>query len=155
MESENNDKHIMRNALIFSMTIMLCVGGYFYYTQFVQKELQISVEPKKTEYGTVAPQDFPQDFLPEVNTPLEQSYTLDYPEQRQSTIVFVSGKSITDIQKTYTDHFVNNQWEIMSNSVDTDLVAFYAKRDATEINLVATRQDVVTQVSISVINPLN
>lgn len=157
LESENNDKHIMRNALIFSITIMLGVGGYFYYTNVFHKEVQnlIEIEPQKTEYGTVAPQDFPQDFLSEVNTPLEQSYVLEYPGQRQSTIVFVSEKSITDIQKIYTDYFVNNQWVIMNNSVDIDSVAFYAKKGTDEINLVVSRRDAVTQVSMSVVKPTN
>ncbi len=157
MESENNDKHIMRNALIFSITIMLCVGGYFYYTQFVQKELQITDEPKKTEYGTVAPQDFPQDFLSEVNTPLEQSYMLEYPSQKQQTIVFESTKSLEENQRIYTEYLHNNGWSITTNSFDEKTIFFYAIKESTELSILVFFDESVAKnkVSISVLDTSN
>ncbi|OHA79799.1 MAG: hypothetical protein A2V96_02070 [Candidatus Yonathbacteria bacterium RBG_16_43_6] len=144
----------MRNALIFSITIMLCVGGYFYYTQFVQKELQISDEPKKTEYGTVAPQDFPQDFLSEVNTPLEQSYVLEYPNQKQQTIVFETARSLEENQRIYTEYLQNNGWAITANSFDEKYVSFYASKEGAELNIVVFFDESVAKnkVSISVLN---
>lgn len=157
MESENNDTHIMRNALIFSVTILLCVGGYFYYTQFVQKKVQVSDGPKKTEYGTVAPQDFPQDFLSEVNTPLEQSYVLEYPNQQQQTIVFETIKSLEENQRVYNEYLQNNGWNITENLSDEISVFFYAVKENKEVNILVFFDESVAKnkVSISVLDTLN
>lgn len=156
MESENNNKHIMRNALIFSITIILCVGGYFYYTNIFHKEVQnlIEIEPQKTEYGTVAPQDFPQDFLSEVNSPLEQSYALEYPSQKQQTIVFESARSLEENQRIYTEYLQNNGWAITANSFDEKTIFFYAIKESTELSILVFFDESVAKnkVSISVLN---
>lgn len=154
MESENNDKHIMRNALIFSITIILCVGGYFYYTQFIQKKVQVSDEPKKTEYGTVAPQNFPREFLSGVSTPLEQSYTLEYPDQQQQqTIVFETAQSLEENQRIYNEYLQNNGWTITTNSSNDSNVFFYATKGSAELNILIFFDESVAKnkVSISVL----
>lgn len=103
----------------------------------------------------MAPSNLPQGLFIGEGAPLEQSYTLNYPDQRQSTIVFGSEKTITEIQELYTKYLVGNQWMIPSNSVDQNMVAFYVKKKNAAINIVAVSRDGKTQVSISMLRPLN
>lgn len=154
MEPEIHNAHTMRNALIFSIAIILCIGGYFYYTRFFQKKIQNPDEPKKTEYGTALPQDFPREFLSEVSTPLEQSYVLEYPDQKQETIVFESARSLEENQKIYADYLTSNKWLILANSFDEKTVSFYATKESMEMNiLIFFDESVATnKVSISVLN---
>jgi len=150
MESGTHDKHIMRNALIFSITIILCVGGYFYYTQVVQEKIEISVEPKKTEFGTVAPQDFPRELLSEVITPLEQSYVLEYPSQKQQTIVFESTRSLEENQRIYTEYLQNNGWSITTDSFDEKTIFFYALKESTELSILVYFDESIAKNKISI-----
>lgn len=154
MEPEIHNAHTMRNALIFSITIILCIGGYFYYTQFFQKKIQNPDEPRKIEYGTTAPQDFPREFLSEVSAPLEQSYALKYPDQKQETIVFESTRSLEENQRIYTDYLISNKWLILANSFDEKTVSFYATNESMEMNiLIFFDESVATnKVSISVLD---
>lgn len=156
METNTPASHpLQKNILVVVAFIALSAGAYFFYSNTAPQALTQSPEPLRTELGTVAPSDLPQDLFTGEGTPLEQSYTLDYPDQKQSTIVFESGKTITETQDIYTNYLVSNQWMISSNSVDQNTVAFYAKKENTAINIVAVSRDDKTQVSISMLRPLN
>lgn len=146
---------LQKNILIIVSLIIVSAGAYFFYSNTTPQALTESIEPLRTNFGTVAPGDLPQDLFIGEGTPLEQSYTLDYPDQKQSTIVFESGKTITEIQELYTKYLVDNQWMITSNSVDQGMVAFYAKKESADINIVAVSRDGRTQVSISTLHPMN
>lgn len=156
MEPGIHSAYTMRNALIFSITIVLCVGGYFYYSQFIQKKVQISDEPKKTEYGTIAPQDFPRELLAEVNTPLEQSYALEYPGQQQQTIVFETVRSLEENQRIYNEYLQNNGWHIITDSSGEKNVFFYATKESMELNILVFFDESVAKnkVSISILDIL-
>lgn len=146
---------LQKNILIIVSFIIVFAGAYFFYSNTTPQALTESIEPLRTELGTVAPSDLPQDLFIGEGAPLEQSYTLDYPGQKQSTVVFGSEKTITETQDIYTNYLVSNQWMISSNSVDQNTVAFYAKKENTAINIVAVSRDGKTQVSISMLRPLN
>lgn len=146
---------LQKNILIIVSLIIVSAGAYFFYSNTTPQALTESIEPSRINFGTVAPSDLPQDLFIGEGVPLEQSYTLDYPGQKQSTVVFESVKTITEIQELYTKYLVDHQWMITSNSVDQGMVAFYAKKESADINIVAVSREGKTQVSISMLHHLN
>lgn len=137
MESEHRDTHIVRNALVFSMTIIVGIVGYFYYTNVFRDKPQdlIETQSEKIEFGTRVPQGFPQDILTEADVLFEQSYSLVYPDQRQHTVVFSTTRSLEESQQMYAEYLRLNNWIISNESSNEATASFYATKEPKEMNV--------------------
>lgn len=107
-------------------------------------------EIPRADFGDKLPDGFPIDVPIEEAAAFEQSYILEYPGQKQSTVVFESHKSITENQKIYTDYLVKNNWAISDNYIDEKIVSFYARKDDTDVNIVIALDDLSKNIKISI-----
>lgn len=112
-------------------------------------------EPKRTDYGTKLPTNFPADIPVEKGVKVEQSYSLNYVGQKQLTIVFQSTKTVKENYAIYEDFLKKENWSISNKYESAKLSSLYGTKDSNDINVTisesAVASSVKSQVSISVL----
>lgn len=112
-------------------------------------------EPKKEDYGTNMPTDFPTDIPVEKGAKVEQSYSLNYTGQKQLTIVFQSTKTVKENYVFYTDFLKKQNWNVINKYESPKLSSLYGAKESNDINVAisenASDTSVESQVSISVL----
>ncbi len=97
-----------------------------------------SPEPTKTEFAERFPTDFPADIPVEKDVKFTQSYTLDYPGQKQLTVVFDSAKTIKENYTFYQDFLEKNDWNIINSSEDGEISFLYGTKESMDMNVTIT-----------------
>lgn len=97
-----------------------------------------SPEPAKTEFATAFPTDFPADIPVEKEFKLTQSYILDYPEQKQLSIVFPSAKTVKENSALYSDYVEKNGWTVVNKDERDNLSFLYVTKESMEMNVTIT-----------------
>lgn len=97
-----------------------------------------SPEPTKTEFAERFPTDFPADIPVEKDVKFTQSYTLDYPGQKQLTVVFDSAKTIKENYTFYQDFLEKNDWNVINSSEDGEISFLYATKESMDMNVTIT-----------------
>ncbi len=140
--------------------VLVILAVVFYLNPLSKKEITPSVtpvnipEPKKTDFGTKAPTDFPTNIPIEQGTKVNQSYTLDYPGQKQLTIVFSSTKTIKQNYDLYSAFLKKDGWTVTNKYESATVSSLYGTKGNNEINITistSTDTQAKSQVSISVL----
>jgi hypothetical protein len=97
-----------------------------------------SPEPTKTEFADRFPTDFPSDIPVEKDAKFTQSYILDYPGQKQLSIVFPSVKTVKENYALYTDYAKKEGWTIINTEDQENLSFLYATKENMDINVTIT-----------------
>jgi len=148
--------------LIGAMTltaIVICSAFYVYSFSKTAPREQVMFsqqeEPALTDFGTTTPSDFPADIPLEKGAKIEQSFSFNSETQKQSTIVFLSSKTVKENYAFYTDFFQKQGLTIPTTNTyeSAGISAFYVTRDATDISITVSQVPTTTlsQVSISVL----
>jgi len=158
------EQHRTKDILIGVMTIaMIVVGVTFYVYKNLRTTSQtasstVAQEPQKTDFGTSVSSDFPTDIPIEEGVQVDQSYGLNYVEQKQLTIVFLSTKTVEDNYALYADFLEKQNWNVVNKYESTKLSSFYATKESNDINVTISGNSLATstksQVSISVLKKL-
>lgn len=98
-------------------------------------------EPAKIEFVDRFPTDFPADIPVEKEFKLTQSYTLDYPDQKQLSIVFPSMKTVKENFAFYSDYVKKEGWTIVNQEEGDSLSFLYATKEGMEMNITITETD--------------
>lgn len=111
--------------------------------------------PTRTDFGTTTPGDFITDIPLEDGIEFSQSYSLEYPEQQQFTVVFDSTKSITENYSLYFNFMNEKGWGIMNGYESENVSSLYAQKDGVDINVTiagnSTSSSTQSHVSISIL----
>lgn len=110
----------------------------------------VGQNPLRVDFSDKLPDDFPSDIPVEQEADFDQSYRLDYPEQKQLTVVFRSVKTLEENQFLYADFFRRNGW-IISNRYDIENIsAIYAAKGRVELNVsIISLAEGKSQISLS------
>lgn len=102
----------------------------------------------KTEFGIDLPADFPTDIPLEEGAAFTQSYRLQYPEQKQLTVVFSSAKTLKENHALYADFFKKDGWSVTNQYESDSVSSLYAMKGSDVINItLSTRMFDVTETS--------
>lgn len=118
--------------------------------------LKSSPEPTKTDFGTATPTDFPTDIPIEKGVTPTQSYTLDYPGEKQLSIVFPSMKTVKENYALYSGYAKKEGWMVVNTEEKDSLSFLYATKENTDMNVTIMEESTSTsftksQVSIGVL----
>ncbi len=109
-------------------------------------------EPPRTDFGTKTPDDFPTNIPLESGIMMNQSYSLDYPGQKQLTAVFASKETVKKNYDLYRDFFQKEGWIVSNKYESGKLASLYALKDQNEMNVtVGASEANGSEVSISVL----
>lgn len=112
-----------------------------------------SSAPRK-DFGQKVPDTFVKNIpLPEGAT-FTQSYSLEYPEQKQYTIVFGSTKTVQENYKVYASFLKNEKWYISNSQEGAQVSSLYAIYMTDTINITineSVSSSTKSQVSISLL----
>lgn len=122
----------------------------------VPQELQESFpKPTKTEFATTTPEGFVSDVPLEEGIFFEQSYSFEYPEQKQLSVVFYSSKSAKENFDLYVNYIQENNWMTLNTYESEKLFSLYAVRENNNLNVTisdeSTEMFMRSEVSISVL----
>jgi hypothetical protein len=109
--------------------------------------------PERIELGNNIPTEFPAELSVEKDAKIEQSYELNYGDQKQFSIVFISNKSVGENFIFYSKLLSEKGWDIVNKNENEKAASFYAIKDKDNINITINKDDVEnskkSQVSIS------
>jgi len=152
-------------VFLFAVILTLGVLAFTYYRSSYQAPVAIiepaSVpvvtevvvdEPRKTDFGTTLPTDFPTTIPLEAGVLMNQSYSRDYPEQKQLTAVFTSKDEMKKNYDLYADFLKQDRWVMMNTYEGEGVSSLYAAKEKDEINVtVSAGAAGGSEVSISVL----
>ena len=123
--------------------------------QEVTTSVETTTEPKKTEFGTTVPEDFPTNIpLPE-GVAMTQSYSLEYPDQKQLTAVFVSQATVKQNYDLYKNFLEKENWILTNTHESESISSLYGTKDNSDMNITITASETEpttsSNVSISVL----
>ncbi|MCR4286179.1 MAG: hypothetical protein NUW00_04765 [Candidatus Kaiserbacteria bacterium] len=120
-------------------------------TEELQKSL---LEPMRTDFGASVPDGFVADIPVEGGVMFEQSYSLEYPEQKQLSVVFPSALNVKENYILYEDFLKDQGWNVL-NRYESDMVSsLYATKENEEVNVTIGELGAgmaKSQVSISIL----
>ncbi len=112
-------------------------------------------EPQRTDFGMNLPVGFPIDIPIEKDVQFTQSYSLDYPGQRQLSIVFLSTKTVKENFDLYKNYAEKDGWNTSSNGEKLEIAFVYATKERMEMNVMVNKDTSTpvskSQVSISIL----
>jgi len=112
-------------------------------------------EPIRTDFGISMPADFPADILIEEGVKAEQSYSLNYAEQKQLTIIFASAKTVKENYTLYADFLTKQGWGVPNKYESPKLSSLYGTKESNDINVTISEKksgtSLKSQVSISIL----
>ena len=111
-------------------------------------------KPTKINFEAIVPTDFPTNIPLEKGVKLEQSYSLDYPGQKQLSVVFFSAKTVEENADLYADFLKKQNWNISNTYKGEKISSFYATKEEYEINVTIVDEVSPILVSISVLRKL-
>lgn len=123
------------------------------------EQIRQTPEPKKTDFGTTTPANFPTNIPLEKGVKVEQSYALDYTGQKQLTLVFLSTKTVAQNYALYRDFLKKQNWKV-GNKYEGEKLSFlygtYEEGEARDINVTISEHtqassSTESKVSISVL----
>ena len=149
-------------VFLFAIVVALGVIGFVYFRSSYQAPVSTTEpasvttraavdEPTKADFGTKAPEDFPTNIPLEAGVTMNQSYSLDYPGQKQLTAVFVSRETVKKNYDLYREFFKKEGWMISSQYESETLSSLYALKKNNEMNVTVSSSEAGTQVSVSVL----
>ncbi|MCK9345020.1 MAG: hypothetical protein M0P64_02755 [Candidatus Pacebacteria bacterium] len=119
------------------------------------EQTTISAQPVKTDFGISVPADFPADIPTEKGAKVEQSYSLNYANQKQLTIVFLSAKTVKENYNLYADFLKKQNWSVANTYEGIPVSSLYATKENNDINITISENIstpmIKSQVSISVL----
>ncbi len=112
-------------------------------------------ELPKVALGETLKTDLPTNLPLIQEATLDQSYRLDYPDQKQSTGVFLSEKTVKENYALY-EAFLNKEgWTIINNYESDTLSSLYALKENDALNITISRLEGDTpkqsEVSVSIL----
>lgn len=159
-EIDEQNRHVtLKITLIFLAVILIGVVLYsvFRFNRDIavlseEKSSLVSVnvdafrndaEPKKTEFGGVAPTGFPSDIPIEKEARITQSYSLEYPGQHQMTMAFNSTQTMKENYDLYADYLKNAGWNISVAKEDevARVDSLFAMKDTRELRVIVLGED--------------
>ncbi len=152
-----NKKEIVVGVIVL---VAIILSVYFYSTTKKQASAPVVVapvsspEPKKTDFGNKAPDDFPSNIPVEQGAKITQGYSLEYPGQKQLTIVFSSTKTIKQNYDLYAAFLKKDGWTISNKYESANVSSLYGVKGNNDINVtisIGAGASVKSQVSISVL----
>ena len=106
-----------------------------------------TTEPTKTDFGANLPTDFPTNIPVEQGVEVKQSFSLDYANQKQLTIVFPTTKTVKQNYTLYADFLTKDGWTITNKYESENVSSLYGQKGSNDINVTITKE----QVSMSVL----
>lgn len=156
---------IIINVLVVAVVVALIVMSVVFYihknpenvlTALLERQTITQSEPKKTDFGANVPADFPAGIPLEEESKIEQNYGLNYVDQKQFTIVFLSAKTVKENYALYADFLEKQNWIISNKYENAGLSSLYGTKGNNDINVTMNENtsttSVKSQVSISVLN---
>lgn len=113
-------------------------------------------DPKRTEIGEDTFKTFPFDILLPEGVSVEEKYSLEYPDKKQFTAVFLSNLSVGDEYDRYFKIFEDGHWAIVHTHVSEEVASLYVFKDEVTVNVTINRPslpDQSSQVSLSITKP--
>jgi hypothetical protein len=149
------------------LVVIFCVVAFFLYF-FISRYFQqnkgtvveksvtatstLSISPSKKEHLPSLPPSFPSTIPVEKNLTLSQSYELNYEKQKQSTVVFISSKTVAQNYTLYLSTLKQQGWVIAKEYSKPNVSFIYARKDGDEINVtVSEGVSSGSEVSISIL----
>ena len=113
----------------------------------------LSDEPTRVESGNDVPEAFPTELILEENLVVNEGYTLQYLENQQVTVTFLSQKTVTEVYEAYTSYLESNAWAVMRSSEVDTIASIYALKRNDDLNVTISRlpEDESTTVTLSLI----
>lgn len=153
LATSNKKKFLIITVLliVFVLTVLIVSQKRNTPPQPVTQTEQISPipqEPKKTDFSTSIPTDFPTDIPLEKGIKIEQSYSLNYTDQKQLTVVFPSTKTVKENYTLYTDFLKEQEWNISNKYESEDISSLYGMKEYSEINITISNNISTTTKSI-------
>lgn len=102
-------------------------------TQDMDTTGKSSLEPERIDFGTDLPTGFPGDLPIEEGATLTQSYSLDYPEQRQLSIVFSSVETVEKNYDFYRDILARRGWNVVVTHEDKNASLLQGAKEESNI----------------------
>jgi hypothetical protein len=146
---------------LFALTIVMVIVSFVYLDVFervvpvqntvVEPPKTVAVTEPRTDFGTTVPDDFPTTIPLEAGVVMNQSYSLDYPGQKQLTAVFLSKKTMKENYTLYADFLKKDQWTITNPYEGKTLSSLYALKGKNEMNITISAGEAGSEVSISVL----
>ena len=149
-------------VFVFALTATMVIGSFTYLRSLdtvtsvpntlVQLPKNDETQEGRTDFGTVAPADFPTTIPLEAGVLMNQSYSRDYPDQKQLTAVFTSKDEMKKNYDKYTDFLKQDRWVMMNTYEGENLSSLYAVKEKNEINVTVSAGTAGgAEVSISVL----
>lgn len=125
-----------RKTLVSILVILFAVflSAFVFNLVMIKKRITTlpvthSLAPKKTVYKNILPPGFPKVVPIESGVTLSQSYTKEYQNQLQMSVLFPSQKSVSENYLLYKSFLLKDGWTL-SQSVDGPKRYYlYAKKD--------------------------
>lgn len=162
----NNTSGKMKYIIPALLVLFLVVLAIFLYTYFLNKKSEtqkIVTNPSKSLNTTKADytkkifkeNSIPLEFSQEVTLPkgisLEQGYVLQYPTQKQITVVFASTKSMQENYLYYSGFLTKENWDMFNNYQGDTVSSLYANKGNVDINITVSKTIATsTKASVSI-----
>lgn len=118
-------------ALIAGSTIFFLIKNIEHQEKAPQPIMPVVTEvfvPKKTDYGTTTPPGFSTSTPIEEGVTLSQSYTYDYKESKQSSIVFPSKMTVLENFELYKKFLIEDGWKIVNQNKNSEKSVLSAEK---------------------------
>ncbi len=149
-------------VFVFALTATMVIGSFTYFRSLeivaplpntvVQLPKNNETQEGRTDFGAVAPADFPTAIPLETGIMMSQSYSMDYPDQKQLTAVFTSKDEMKKNYDKYADVLKQDQWTISNTYEGERVSSLYATKEKNEINVTVSAGAVGgSEVSVSVL----
>ena len=144
---EPHKQNLVLIAAILAVGIVLAI--IFSRTQKSEEQREVTgPSPVYASQGKLT-EGFPEELVIDGTASVESSYTIAYDATvNQHTAVFMSDESPAALRAQYKAFFVEEGWEILSESTE-GVQALYAQKDRTDVSFTAGLQDGRTQVIIA------
>lgn len=164
---ENLESHSQTKKIALALGAAILVGFVAYYFSVTRHlsslqelssgglssaaNITLSVpEPQKTDFGPNMPADFPANIPFEQGVKMEQSYALDYPEQKQLTVNFASLKTVKQNYDLYEAFLNGDKWTISNRSEDEKISSLYGAKGNNEINITIALDETAGRAKVSI-----
>lgn len=95
---------------------------------------------KVTNLNKSAPTDLLATFPIEAGAEVDQSYSLDYDEQKQHTVVFQSTKTVAENYSLYTNFLKEQNWNPVTRHETPKSSSLYGTKEGVYINVFITEK---------------
>ncbi|KKQ21606.1 hypothetical protein A2999_01425 [Candidatus Wolfebacteria bacterium RIFCSPLOWO2_01_FULL_38_11] len=160
---------VIKIILIVIIIILIAafIGGIVYYRRILNRQhlkdeilnspeaisFKINnfiLQPRKKDFGSQLPPEFPKEIPIESGVKIEQSYGLNYQNQKQLSLVFQSEKTVLKNYDIYYDYLIKNNWNIINNHRGENISSLYASKESQKINITIFYDETSKKAKVSI-----